>query len=150
MNECSFCDIEGFRADSTIVRENDLCLFANRDDGEGRDANLLRGSGIIVPKAHRPTVFDLSGDEIRATHELLLEVRPLLDDRYRPDGYCIGWNCYAASGQVVPHAHLHVLLRFADEPHAGKGIRWFFRQPDNLRPAPRRAGWGRRDFHDGS
>ena len=117
MDDCSCCDLEGFRATSTIVCENELCLFANRDEGEGHGGNLLRGSGIIVPKAHRETVFDLLGPEVQATHDLLLEVRPLLAARYRPDGYTIGWNCYVASGQAVPHAHLHVLLRFADEPH---------------------------------
>jgi diadenosine tetraphosphate (Ap4A) HIT family hydrolase len=110
---CTFCDIEGFRATSVLLLENELCLFANSDDG----------SGVIVPKAHRPTVFELTPAEVSATFELLNAARPLLDERYRPDGYTIGWNCYAAAGQVVPHAHLHVLLRFAGEPNAGVGIR---------------------------
>jgi hypothetical protein len=33
MSDCSFCDLDGFRMHSTIVRENRLCLFANRDEG---------------------------------------------------------------------------------------------------------------------
>ena len=61
-------------------------------------------------------------------------------------GYKIGWNCYGAAGQVVPHAHLHVLLRFKDEPCVGKGQRWFLRQDDNLRPDPSALGTGARDF----
>jgi histidine triad (HIT) family protein len=112
----------------------------------GESQLLLRGSGIIVPKAHRETVFDLLPDEFTATQDLLLEVRPLLKQRYQPDGYTIGWNCFAASGQVIPHAHLHVLLRYADEPLAGKGIRWFFRQPENLRPDPSSKGRGGTSF----
>lgn len=142
--DCSFCDVEGFRTDSTLLRENDLCLFANRDAGEGDDEGLLRGAGIIVPKAHKTTVFDLSPDEVAATFELLLVARELMDDRYRPDGYTIGWNCYRASGQAVAHAHLHVLPRFLDEPHAGKGVRWFLRQDDNRRPNPLAPGHGTR------
>jgi diadenosine tetraphosphate (Ap4A) HIT family hydrolase len=98
----------------------------------------------------RETVFELQADEILATHQLLLEVRPILDAHYQPDGYTIGWNCFAASGQVVPHAHLHVLSRFADEPHAGKGIRWFFRQSDNLRPDPLASGSGLTEFIEGA
>jgi diadenosine tetraphosphate (Ap4A) HIT family hydrolase len=140
---CPFCDLEGFRRESAIVVENDLCVFGNIEaDHEPW------GSGIIVPKAHRPTVFDLTAEELTATFELLGQARPLLDRRYRPDGFTIGWNCYATSGQWIPHAHLHVLLRFADEPRAGQGLRWSLRQPDNRRPDPRAPGTGRRDFLD--
>ena len=138
---CIFCDIEGFRASSALVLENALCVFANSEDGE-----LLRGSGVIVPKAHRQTVFDLTPAEIDATFELLRAARRLLDERYQPDGFNIGWNCYAAGGQTVAHAHLHVLLRFADEPKAGTGIRWPLRQPDNRRPDPSAPGAGSRAF----
>lgn len=134
--ECTFCDLDGFRATSVFLLENELCLFANSEEG----------NDVIVPKAHRPTVFDLTAAEIDATFELLRAARPLLDERYKPDGFTIGWNCYAAAGQEVAHAHLHVLLRFADEPKAGQGIRWPLRQADNRRPDPTAPGHGIRDF----
>ncbi|MGO9874510.1 MAG: HIT family protein [Acidimicrobiia bacterium] len=141
--ECSFCDVDGFRTNSTVVLEDDLCLFANAENTE-----VLRGSGVIVPKRHAETVFDLTTAEIASTFALLCEARTLLDRRYRPDGYNIGWNCYGAAGQVVHHAHLHVLLRFKDEPRAGKGLRWFLRQDDNVRPDPSAFGVGARDFRE--
>ena len=31
------------------------------------------------------------------------------------------------------HAHLHVIPRFAAEPHAGKGIRYWLKQESNRR-----------------
>lgn len=136
---CDFCDLNGFRSNSTIVLENELCLFANSDAGEN---GALVGSGIIVPKAHRPTLFDLTAAEVEATFALLNEVRPLLDGRYRPDGYTVGWNCYEASGQAVMHAHLHVLLRFHDEPEVGHGLRWYLKQASNARPDPTSPGKG--------
>ena len=104
---CLFCDIEGFRADSVLFAENELALFGNREAGDA-----LNGSGVIVPKAHKPTVFDLSPEEISATFALLRKVRPLLEHRYNPDGFNVGWNCFGAAGQAVPHAHLHMLVRF--------------------------------------
>ena len=143
---CDFCNLDAFREDSTLFRENDLCLFASGAAREGESQSPLWGSGIIVPKAHRETVFDLLPEEFMATQDLLLEVRPLLEELYQPDGYTIGWNCFAASGQSIPHAHLHVLLRYADEPLAEKGIRWFFRQPENLRPDPTSKGRGETRF----
>jgi len=139
---CTFCDFDSLRAGSTLWLENARCAFANSDELEG---DVLRGSEVIVPKAHRPTVFDLTVDEVVATFRLLREARPLLDERYRPDGFTIGWNCYAASGGV-PHAHMHVVLRFADEPKAGQGLRWPLRQPDNVRPDPTAPGRGSRGF----
>jgi diadenosine tetraphosphate (Ap4A) HIT family hydrolase len=141
--ECPFCDLDGLRAGAAIYLENRLCVFANSETLEG---DLLRGSGVMVPRSHRPTVFDLSPEEVAATFELLSEARRQLDRRYRPDGFNIGWNCYAAGGQAADHAHMHVLLRFADEPRAGEGIRWPLRQPDNRRPDPSARGSGRRDF----
>ncbi len=36
-------------------------------------------------------------------------------------------------GQTVFHAHLHVIPRFAAEPHAGKGIRYWLKQESNRR-----------------
>jgi diadenosine tetraphosphate (Ap4A) HIT family hydrolase len=138
---CLFCDVERFRSDSVLFAENDLVLFGNLEDGLA-----LHGSGVIVPKGHRPTVFDLTPEEITATFELLRHVRPLLDDRYSPDGFNVGWNCFGAAGQSVGHAHLHVLLRFDDEPKVGRGIRWWLRQADNRRSDPFAPGTGRRDF----
>ena len=130
MNGCEFCDLEVFRgAGSPVYIENDLCLFANSDDEE-----VLRGSGIIVPKAHRRTVFDLTPAEVSATFEVLNEAKVQLDARYQPDGYTIGWNCEVVGGQEVFHAHLHVVLRFADEPYAGRGIRWWLKRDENRRP----------------
>jgi len=130
LNDCSFCDLDGFRRfGSPIFIENDLCLFTNLDDEKG-----LTGSGIIIPKAHRRTVFDLAPEEVAATFELLGQAKLQIDKRYRPDGYTIGWNCEAVSGQQVFHAHLHVVPRFADEPYAGRGLRWWLKQDENRRP----------------
>jgi diadenosine tetraphosphate (Ap4A) HIT family hydrolase len=140
---CPFCDLEGLRAGAVIYLANELCVFGNSETLEG---DFLRGSGVIVPRSHRPTVFDLTPEEVAATFELLSDARPLLDRRYRPDGFNIGWNCYAAGGQATDHAHMHVLLRFADEPKSGQGIRWPLRQPDNVRPDPTAAGQGKRDL----
>jgi histidine triad (HIT) family protein len=137
---CIFCDIAGFRSGSSLFAENELAMFGSVEDG-----NALSGSGVIVPKAHRPTVFDLTPEEVSASFDLLREVRTSLERRHDPDGFNIGWNCYGAAGQSIPHAHMHVLLRFDDEPWAGRGIRWGLRQPDNRRADPFAPGRGRRD-----
>lgn len=137
---CDFCDLDGFRR-SAICIENDHCLFASSPDPTTRD-EVLPGSGVIIPLRHCETPFDFSDDEWAATRDLLLQARDVLDQELAPEGYTLIWNCYPVGGQSVPHAHLHVIPRFEDEPYATRGGRWYLKQPENRRPDPRRRGSG--------
>jgi diadenosine tetraphosphate (Ap4A) HIT family hydrolase len=122
---CPFCP-QNLRTNE-IVLENDACYFLQGPQP------VLAGSGLIIPKAHRETVFDLTEAEWSATFALLLEVKELLDRVCAPQGYNVGWNAGATGGQEVFHAHLHVIPRYADEPYAGKGIRYWLKQEANRR-----------------
>jgi diadenosine tetraphosphate (Ap4A) HIT family hydrolase len=124
MKDCIFCDIEN---QGNIVLSNDYCLFLQQDQP------VLIGSGIIVPRSHRETVFDLTKDEWNATFDLLKEVKKVLDEKYNPQGYTVGWNVGSVGGQHIFHAHLHVIPRFEDEPYAGKGIRHWIKKEENKR-----------------
>jgi diadenosine tetraphosphate (Ap4A) HIT family hydrolase len=125
MSACPFCSNSVKR--SEIVLENELCLFLQRDEP------VLIGSGLIIPRAHRETAFDLTSTEWNATQSLLQEVKMYLDHEFQPAGYNLGWNCGAAAGQEVFHAHLHVIPRYEDEPYVGKGIRYWLKQEANKR-----------------
>jgi diadenosine tetraphosphate (Ap4A) HIT family hydrolase len=122
--DCPFCALDP----AEILLEGEHCLFI-----ETRDPVLLH-SGMIVPRAHRETVFDLTPEEWAESYDLLQRARAMLDRECRPDGYNVGWNSGAVGGQEVFHAHFHVIPRFADEPLAGRGIRFAFKQPENRRP----------------
>lgn len=111
-----------------IVLENAHCLFLQQSHP------VLIGSGIIVPRRHRETLFDLSQEEWNVTYTLLQKVKVLLDQEYAPRGYNVGWNCGETGGQGVFHVHMHVIPRFEDEPYAGKGIRYWLKQDANRRP----------------
>lgn len=115
--------------DQEVALSNDLCAFLVRPQRA-----TLPGSGLIVPYAARPTVFDLTPEEWTATFELLQQAKAYIDERHQPDGYNVGWNSGRVAGQTVPQVHLHVIPRFADEPRAGRGIRWYLKQPENRRP----------------
>jgi diadenosine tetraphosphate (Ap4A) HIT family hydrolase len=107
--------------------ENEYCLFLQLKKPD------IEGSGIIIPKEHRETVFDLTEKELEATFSLLKKAKEVIDKEYKPDGYNIGWNCGTTGGQHIFHAHLHVIPRYEDEPYAGKGIRYWFKSPENKR-----------------
>jgi diadenosine tetraphosphate (Ap4A) HIT family hydrolase len=124
---CPFCEPLGER-EKFVVDQNELCLVIDLQDA------ILVGSRIIVPRVHRETPFELTESEIIATFQLLRAIKRRLDSALAPDGYNLGWNCGSIGGQEVPHAHLHVIPRFIDEPLAGKGIRFWFKQESNRRP----------------
>ncbi|MCL2547651.1 MAG: HIT family protein [Symbiobacteriaceae bacterium] len=126
MNSCVLCNYAK-DAEQTILFENDLyaCLSQHEEN--------LVGSCVIIPKAHRKTVFDLTPAEWEATKDLIDKTKAYLDTKYSPDGYTIGWNCGLAGGPNISHAHLHIIPRHADEPYAGRGIRSWIKSEENRR-----------------
>jgi histidine triad (HIT) family protein len=90
---------------------------------------------MILPKAHRETVFDLTEEEWAESFTFLAKVKTYLDEKYRPDGYNVGWNVGETGGMSIAHSHMHVIPRFDDEPLAGKGMRNQLKQPENRRPS---------------
>jgi len=126
MEDCIYCNITQGN-EHEVILTNDYCIYSLLKDQE------IEGAGIIVPRRHKETVFDLSQDEWNATYQLLKEVKDYIDNKYKPSGYNVGWNCGAVGGQHIFHSHLHVIPRFSDEPLAGKGIRYLFKSEVNKR-----------------
>ncbi|TFJ92448.1 HIT family protein [Lentibacillus salicampi] len=129
--DCVFCYPE-MESEQEIVLSNDYCMFLQLKQARVKGGQLA-GAGLIVPKAHQETVFDLTPEEWRATYTILQDVKQYIDETFHPDGYNVGWNCGEVGGQHIHHAHLHVLPRYEDEPLAGKGIRYMFKGMGNRR-----------------
>ena len=129
--ECVFCNPESDQS-QIVVMSNDHCLFLQLEKSRIKGIQL-EGAGVIVPRMHRETAFDLTKEEWNATYTLLQEVKKHIDKEFKPDGYNLGWNCGEVGGQHIFHAHFHVLPRYEDEPLAGKGIRHMFKGRENQR-----------------
>jgi diadenosine tetraphosphate (Ap4A) HIT family hydrolase len=123
--DCPFCPKP--ELDATVAFQDDLVAYVVDERHQG----ALKHSGLIVPRRHAETVFDLTEAEALATFRMLARVKAWLDERVAPDGYTLGWNCGAVGGQEVFHAHLHVLPRFRQEPFAGKGLRAWLKTDAN-------------------
>ena len=115
--DCPYCSLSA--SDPRVVARDELVWFLRDRHYQG----ALKHSGVIIPVAHRETVFDLTDSEVTATFRLLGRIKLLMDGEFSPDGYNVGWNCGRVGGQEVFHAHLHVIPRFRQEPLAGQGIR---------------------------
>jgi diadenosine tetraphosphate (Ap4A) HIT family hydrolase len=118
-----------------IIFENETCYFLQHN----REQDVLEGSGVIVPKKHLANAFELTPEEWNDTYELLQKAKDYLDETYAPDGYTLGWNVGEASNQTILHSHLHVIPRYNDEPLAGKGLRYWLKQPKNMREKLKKA-----------
>jgi diadenosine tetraphosphate (Ap4A) HIT family hydrolase len=126
VSDCSMCGLDE-TSDQKVILRNNTVIFVQNEKEQG----ALRGSGVIIPVRHAETVFDLTPAEIAATFVLLKHVKTWMDEQYHPDGYNVGWNCGAVGGQIAMHAHMHVIPRFRQEPYAGRGIRYWLKQPAN-------------------
>jgi len=125
-SKCVLCHPE-LMPEQKIILSNEKCIFYQIPQ------SILIGSGIIVPRAHKENVFELSQDEWNYTFSILNEVKELLDKKHKPDGYNIFWNTGKSGGQHLMHAHLHVVPRFLDEPLSSKDLLSFIRKEENRR-----------------
>ena len=126
MEDCPFCLETSRPCGDILITHDHAYLITNPDP-------VLQTSLMIIPLRHVETPFDLNRAEWKATKELLDEAKVWLDEQ-GAEGYTVGWNVGAVAGQHVPHAHLHVIARFSDEPLAGQGLRHALKQPGNRRP----------------
>jgi histidine triad (HIT) family protein len=141
--ECVFCD-HGTLRGADVHFENDQFVYASTRDL--RDPpDVLPGSGVAFPIAHRASPFDFSAEEWVALGDVLVKAKAAWDERLAPDGYFLSWACFPNADDAVAgmHAHLHIVPRFDDEPFSDRGGRTAIKDPENRRPEPLRPGTGR-------
>jgi len=100
MTNCIFCK------NLPKVLENDLayCLYDIKP--------ITKGHMLVIPKRHHTTLFESTPEEIKAVFELIQQAKELLLKEYKPDGFNWVANCGDAAGQIVMHAHMHLLPRY--------------------------------------
>ena len=73
---------------------------------------ITKGHMLFIPKRHHATVFESTPEEIKAVFELIQKGKELILKENKPDGFNIVANCGEAAGQIVMHAHMHLLPRY--------------------------------------
>jgi len=86
---------------------------------------LSRGHTLVVSRAHEPDFLRLPEPARQAMWRLAHQVCETLRRTHSPDGFNLGVNIGEAGGQTVPHAHIHVIPRYAGDVEDPRGgIRW--------------------------
>lgn len=100
---CPFCRLSDGR---TILLQNELAFVI--EDGFPVSA----GHMLVIPRRHSSHYFELQPLEKAAIWELVDKAVAFAMERFRPDGFNIGFNVMAAAGQTVFHTHVHIIPRY--------------------------------------
>lgn len=112
--DCIFCNI--IKDNKIIIAENELAV-AFYDSFP-----VSEGHTLIIPKRHAEAYFDLTDEEMKAIFNLSQAVKKILEEKYHPDAYNIGFNAGVDAGQTVMHCHMHIIPRYhgdVDNPRGG-------------------------------
>ena len=109
--KCPFCNPVA----EDIVARNELCYaFWDRFP-------VSRGHLLLIPYRHIPDFFSMTVEEKYALLALIDECKEILEEKFRPAGYNIGFNIGTAAGQTVMHCHCHMIPRYAGDVEDPRG-----------------------------
>jgi len=108
-NECIFCKI--IRGDipcAKVLETDSVLAFLDI-------APVNKGHTLVIPKAHCVDIWDLPTSLAQDLMVAVQKVGQALKLGLGAAGMNVGMNNGAAAGQLVPHAHWHVIPRFAGD-----------------------------------
>ena len=105
--ECVFCDVAKGKkvGNNEIIMEGDNFLAL-------KDTNQrIKGHLLVIPKKHYVTLLDIPN---KLRNELLTFTKKVCSyvlDKKMGNGFDIEMNNLEVAGQVIMHAHIHILPR---------------------------------------
>lgn len=106
---CIFCKIVRGELPSTKVAEGENFVAI-------LDIHPVHpGHTLIIPKAHHENIFDLPPELLASLMKEVQRIARGVKDATTADGINIMMNNLRASGQLVDHAHIHIIPRYADD-----------------------------------
>jgi histidine triad (HIT) family protein len=113
--DCIFCKIVAKEIPAGILYEHEACLAF-------LDINpLAEGHILVIPREHYVSPLDMPGDVCGALFSVVPTLGRALIDVTAAEGFNVLLNSGRVSGQVVMHAHVHLIPRRQDD---GLGYRW--------------------------
>lgn len=109
MNECIFCKIAQKESPADIIYEDEEFLgFLNIN-------SIHLGQSLLAPKNHYENLYALPDETLGKIGVLLKKISSGVKEATMADGINIIMNVDGAAGQIVPHAHFHIIPRFKDD-----------------------------------
>jgi histidine triad (HIT) family protein len=109
MSSCILCDIVRGDAEGSFVHRDDL-VAAFLDIRPINPGHLL-----VIPNEHVELIRDVPADVRQRLFDLSITIGDALRAAERADGFDLFLADGEAGGQEIPHAHVHVIPRFAGD-----------------------------------
>ncbi|MGD9505770.1 MAG: HIT family protein [Syntrophobacteraceae bacterium] len=106
MTHCIFCRIIRGEIPSMKVYEDEL-VFSFVDINP-----ITPGHTLVVPKRHYATLFDMPQEDLHACSEAIRNIGQAIHKAMGAEGLNLLQNNFRAAGQLVDHAHFHLIPRF--------------------------------------
>ena len=111
MNDCIFCKIAQKEIPAAVLYEDeDVLVFM--DIGP-----IVKGHLLGISKKHYDPVTETPDDLLAKLHITAKRMAQTQLNALGADGVNIMQNNGKASGQEVPHIHIHVIPRYKDDGH---------------------------------
>jgi len=109
--DCLFCKIaKGDIPCSKIYEDDKMLAFLDI-------MPVNKGHALVIPKEHYEDIFQIPDYILAEMATMLKKVSTAVKHGVEADGINLLMNNHEAAGQVVPHAHFHVIPR-----HTGDGL----------------------------
>lgn len=103
---CIFCKIVNKEIPAAIIHEtDDFLAFVNT-----QPVNF--GHSLVIPKNHFNNIYDLPKEVLEKLGGELQKVSVGIKKAMKAEGINIDMNNDPAAGQVIFHAHFHIIPRF--------------------------------------
>ena len=109
MEDCLFCKIIAGEIPCTKVYEDEM-VFCFLDI-----APINKGHILVIPKKHSTDLYSLPEEDLFACAKACQKMAVAVKNSVAADGINLGMNNGKAAGQLVPHAHFHVMPRFEND-----------------------------------
>ncbi|MAG78643.1 HIT family protein [archaeon] len=109
MSDCIFCKIVKEEVPCSKVYEDDLVLAF-------LDINPVnKGHVLVISKGHYETILDIPDDVLKELILVVKKVSKAVKEGMNVRGFNVTMNNYKEAGQLVPHAHFHIIPRNGDD-----------------------------------
>ena len=109
--ECIFCKIaSGIIPAAKVYEDKDFLAFLDISP-------VNKGHTLVITKRHYQTFLDLPEKELTSINKVCQRISIALMKATNAHGFNLVMNNNPAAGQIVFHAHFHIVPRFSDDGH---------------------------------
>ncbi len=107
--DCIFCQIiAGQIPSQKVYEDNEFVAILDIKP-------VSPGHTLLIPKTHCTDLFECPDELLATAGPVIKKLAAQLKAERRADGLNLAMNNGSAAGQIVPHAHIHLIPRFTGD-----------------------------------